>query len=66
MHAALANGRVLLQQGQLITFRNNLNKLMATPYASRDDWEMGVQVLGQIGREVCVETGAERDNGELP
>lgn len=28
--------------GCIVTFRNNLNKLMLTPYSRRDDWEMGV------------------------
>lgn len=28
--------------GCIVTYRNNLNKLMLTPYSRRDDWEIGV------------------------
>ncbi|KAL1507410.1 hypothetical protein AB1Y20_008252 [Prymnesium parvum] len=40
--AALAAQKQPVQPGQIVTFRNNLNKLMATPYAPSDDWEIGV------------------------
>ena len=30
-------------------FRNNLNKIMLTPFNARDDWEMGVQRVGDTG-----------------
>ena len=33
-------------------FRNNLNKIMLTPFNARDDWEMGVQRVGETG---CIE-----------
>jgi RAT1-interacting protein len=28
--------------GSIVTYRNNLNKLMLCPYSRRDDWEIGV------------------------
>ena len=40
---ALAHNSVAPQRGQIVTFRNNLNKLFATPYNRRDDWEIGVE-----------------------
>ena len=41
--AALAHTGRKPQRGEFVTFRNNLNKLFATPYSRDDDWEMGVE-----------------------
>jgi RAT1-interacting protein len=32
--------------GSVLTYRNNLNKLMLCPYSRRDDWEIGVSRRG--------------------
>lgn len=39
---ALAAHKYAVTSGAVVTFRNNLNKLMLTPYNPRDDWEIGV------------------------
>ena len=40
---ALEHGRVDVTSHHIVTYRNNLNKLMLTPYSPRDDWEIGVE-----------------------
>lgn len=40
---ALVHHRVVPQRGQIVTYRNNLNKLFLTPYNRKDDWEIGVE-----------------------
>ena len=42
--AALGHRKIGLKPGQVVTFRNNLNKLFATPYNRKDDWEIGVEL----------------------
>ena len=41
--AALSSTRCPIQSGQIVTYRNNLNKLFLTPYCRADDWEIGVE-----------------------
>lgn len=43
--AALSHHRVATVPGQLITFRNNMNKLMLTPFCPKDDWVMEAETL---------------------
>jgi len=51
---ALANGNAaskkLLQEGEtdIVTFRNNLNKISGTPYNNRDPWEMDAVNVGGV------------------
>ncbi len=40
--AAITHRSVQQRPGTIVTFRNNLNKLLATPYSRADEWEMGV------------------------
>ena len=40
---ALAAKNVPVKDFQIVTYRNNLNKIFLTPYARRDDWEIGVE-----------------------
>ena len=43
---ALEHGGVDVSSHHIVTYRNNLNKLMLTPYSPRDDWEIGVERHG--------------------
>ncbi|XP_047338952.1 NAD-capped RNA hydrolase DXO1-like [Impatiens glandulifera] len=40
--AAIRNKNISLQNMHFVTFRNNLNKIMATAYIRNEPWEMGV------------------------
>ncbi|ERN01052.1 decapping nuclease DXO homolog, chloroplastic [Amborella trichopoda] len=40
--ASIRNKKIPLQNIHFVTFRNNLNKIMATAYNRLDPWEMGV------------------------
>lgn len=40
---ALAHKNVPTKDAQVITYRNNLNKIFLTPYQRREDWEVGVE-----------------------
>ncbi|CAM8906554.1 unnamed protein product [Rhodiola kirilowii] len=40
--AAIRNKRIPLENMHFVTFRNNLNKIMATAYIKHEPWEMGV------------------------
>ena len=40
---ACSNRGVALRDVQIVTFRNNLNKIFATPYNPSDGWEVGVE-----------------------
>ena len=41
--AALKHHGQPMARQELLTFRNNLNKLLLTPYARSEDWEIGVE-----------------------
>lgn len=41
--AALAAKKVPIKDAQIVTYRNNLNKIFLTPYQRREDWEVGVE-----------------------
>ena len=40
---ALSAKSVALTANSIVTYRNNLNKIFLTPYAPREDWEVGVE-----------------------
>ena len=40
---ALVRQNIKPAAGSFITYRNNLNKIFATPYSPRDDWEVDVE-----------------------
>ncbi|KAK9698867.1 hypothetical protein RND81_08G137200 [Saponaria officinalis] len=42
MLACIRNKRIPLQNMHFVTYRNNLNKIMATAYIRNEPWEMGV------------------------
>lgn len=65
--AACNNFRVNLSEVAFLTFRNNLNKIMKTPFNTRDDWVLAAQMCRLTG---CIylnirNTGNEfRPNGD--
>ena len=66
---ALTYRNVQLQPDQIVTYRNNLNKLFLTPYVRKDDWEMGVsrRADGTVHlhvRQTARQRAEERDRDE--
>ena len=47
------HGGHLHGEQHIVTYRNNLNKLLLTPFQPRDDWEIGVE-RRTIGGKACV------------
>ncbi|KAG8469675.1 hypothetical protein KFE25_006130 [Diacronema lutheri] len=54
--AALADKKLDTSQAHFLTFRNNLNKLLGTPYNLRDEWRMGVSRHGRTVHLHILET----------
>lgn len=44
---ALAHKQLDTSQSHILTYRNNLNKLLGTPYNVRDEWQIGVSRHGR-------------------
>lgn len=56
---ALAHKQLDTSQAHFVTFRNNLNKLLGTPYNLRDEWQIGVSRHGRTVHLHVIETEAQ-------
>lgn len=55
---ALAAKQIETSQAHFVTYRNNLNKLLHTPYNPRDEWQIGVSRHGRTIHLHVLETEA--------
>ncbi|KAJ1627693.1 RAI1 like PD-XK nuclease-domain-containing protein [Pavlovales sp. CCMP2436] len=58
---ALADGKADTTAAHFVTYRNNLNKLLYTPYSPRDEWQIGVSRHGRTIHLHCIETEAHAE-----
>lgn len=63
LKALVAKSFDLESQADIVTYRNNLNKIGATPYENRDDWELDCAL---VGRTVYLDIRKVRDDSSDP